>query len=214
MALFTAHTLILTYSLTLLTVSWLLLFSPHALLSSSPIWLLGESMHIRPFTSSSSLQMTSPLLAQGSDPPSDALALAALVLTLTSLTQIVFAGGLASTGSTTATRRSSRALAQRSTAQAQWMILAGVRVLLTGLLTGWIYVFGSERRHRWSSETLLGAAPVAGGGKPNGLQLLANNVVFTGSLSDMLFWGYVWTVLREEARELAEDMMMAREEER
>lgn len=35
-----------------------------------------------------------------------------------------------------------------------------------------------------------------------GLDLLANNIVFTFGLSNMLFWGYIYTVVKEERREV------------
>jgi hypothetical protein len=35
-----------------------------------------------------------------------------------------------------------------------------------------------------------------------GVVLLANRVTFTAGLADMLFWGYLWTVLKDEGREI------------
>lgn len=76
------------------------------------------------------------------------------------------------------------------TVQNQWMGLAGVRVVLLGVLLGWMYVFQSERRDGFG---MLSAPPPT-----KGFGLLANRVVFTAAMTDMLVWGYVWTVLREE----------------
>lgn len=36
-----------------------------------------------------------------------------------------------------------------------------------------------------------------------GLGLLVNRVVFAGAFVEMLFWGYIYSTLREESRELA-----------
>ena len=35
------------------------------------------------------------------------------------------------------------------------------------------------------------------------MELLSNDVVLTGAMTEMLFWGYTWTVLREEQRQMA-----------
>jgi len=54
----------------------------------------------------------------------------------------------------------------------------------------WIYTFHSHA----NSE--------GGDAMFPGLLRLANRVTFTAGLADMFFWGYLWTVLKEEAREV------------
>ena len=41
--------------------------------------------------------------------------------------------------------------------------------------------------------------------------MLANQIVFSASLMDMLFWGYLWTVIRDERREVLGRVQMLRE---
>ena len=80
-------------------------------------------------------------------------------------------------------------------AQNQWMGLAAVRVLLMGLLVMWMYLFQGERRGGYMrTSAKMGSS---------GFTLLANRAVFTAAMVDMLFWGYLWTNIREEGRELA-----------
>ena len=43
--------------------------------------------------------------------------------------------------------------------------------------------------------------------------LVGNQVVFSAGLMDMLFWGYLWTVLREERREILGKVQALREDE-
>jgi len=188
MPLLTSYTLVLTHSLTCVTSAYFLLFNPSTLLSSTPVWMLGESMHVRePKTGWTS-------------PPSEPLAALALLLALSAITQAFFAGGLSPiSASSSRTRTGSGVdlvqLGEKMFAlhlyQTQWMGLAGVRVLLMGLLVGWIYVFQSDRSPGFLQSSVSGS----------GSGLLANRVVFTAALTDMLFWGYVWTVIREEGRE-------------
>ena len=59
-----------------------------------------------------------------------------------------------------------------------------------------------------SSTPLVSSATIS---PITGLGLLANGAVFTACLADMLFWGYVWTNLKEEGRELAQGIAQRRE---
>lgn len=72
--------------------------------------------------------------------------------------------------------------------------MSAVRVLLEGVFVAYMYLFYSTRYN----------ARIAAGEQDVGVfGLLANRVVFTVAMADMLFWGYMWTVLRDEAREVA-----------
>jgi Increased loss of mitochondrial DNA protein 1 len=216
MVLLTSYTLLLTHSLSTLTISYLLLTSPSTILSSQSLWILGESMHIRPLSLSTKTLTSS--MSAGATTPSEPLAMAALVLALSALTQAFFAGGLApitlsatarsSRPKTEAERRATRReLGEKVVAlrwvQGQWMGLAGIRVLLMAMLAAWIYVFHSERSR---GSTFLAKTVVSGFG------LLANRVVFTAAMTDMLFWGYVWTVIREEGTSVLEMIAKMRED--
>lgn len=74
--------------------------------------------------------------------------------------------------------------------QTLWQVLSAVHVVASSVLVAWIYLLKSERH---------GGVPENSG---QGLDLLANNIVFTFGLSDMLFWGYIYTVVKEERREV------------
>lgn len=73
--------------------------------------------------------------------------------------------------------------------QTLWQVFSAVHVVASSALVAWIYLVKSER---------YGRLPNSG----EGTDLLANNVVFTFGLSDMLFWGYIYTVVKEERREV------------
>lgn len=193
MPLLPSHTLILTHSLTGLLASYALLTAPATILSSSftPVWMLGEAMHIRE------------PLSTWTTTPSEPIAAVGLVLALAALTQAFFASGLVGVQMEGNGKGKAKGKAEAGElgekvyrlryAQNQWMGLAGVRVLVMGLLVMWTYVFQGQRS---------GASSYAKVGM-GGLPLLANRAVFSAAMMDMLFWGYLWTNVREEGRELA-----------
>lgn len=159
-------------------------------------------------------------------------ALLALLVVVYAVTQFIFAGDLTllaspSSGSSTSNKsnpssKSSSSKNQSSsssssssrygeelhtlyTAQSRWLTLAGVRVLGSSGLVFWIYMFHS---HGKSSLGFSGGEVAR-----QGIALLANRVTFTLALSDMLFWGYLWTVLKDEGRQVAVGVARRREEE-
>ena len=202
MPLIPSHTFILAHTLTSLLASFALLTTPATLLSNTftPAWMLGEAMHIREPNS------------KWTNTPSEPIAALGLMLALAALTQAFFASGLVgveiSHAAATATAKgktNNTAKAEAGElgekvyrlryAQNQWMALAAVRVLLMGLLVMWMYLFQGERRGGdMKTSAKMGSS---------GFALLANRAVFTAAMVDMLFWGYLWTNIREEGRELA-----------
>src|SRR3954462_8349592 len=110
MPLISPHSLIPTHSLSMLTTSYLLVTSPSLITSSSPVWLLGESMHIRPSPSFSV--------------PSEPLASLALVVALTAVLEMVFAGSLASVNAKSKEGRGvfAEQAAVLRNAQESWMV--------------------------------------------------------------------------------------------
>ena len=189
MPLIPSHTLILTHSLTGLLASYILLTSPSTLLSNSftPVWMLGESMHIREVAS------------KWTYTPSEPIAAMALLLALSSITQMFFASGLLSVDVNVKGKQSKAEMGELGEkvyrlryAQNQWMGLAGLRVLLMGVLVAWTYLFEGQR-----------GGYVGSFSKISGVSLLANRAVFSAAMMDMLFWGYLWTNVKEEGRELA-----------
>ena len=236
MPLLSSTLLLRTHSLTLVVFAYYLLTSPTSLLSSAPIWLIGESMFIRPpgyasgqppsnagpdtqaFRPPALLQ--NPIRAKSSTPPvtgsaseRELFALLALLLLVYALMQFIFAGDLTlmlpsgptsikSSGKSAATQSTSNSSPSSSssrfaeelhtllTAQSRWLTLAGLHVLASAGLVFWIYMFHSHAQ----SDATDSMFP--------GLVLLANRVTFTAGLADMLFWGYLWTVLKDEGREI------------
>ncbi|KIW26406.1 uncharacterized protein PV07_09503 [Cladophialophora immunda] len=269
MPLLSSTLLLRTHSLTLLTCAYYLLTSPTQLLSSTPIWLLGESMSVRPAGyapesiphgagpsgsagaggSRTSMPMRGPLISgpgqgQGAvvaQSERELFALLGLVVSVYAVTQFLFAGDLSVVQGTAATTASSSSMGTRAsgarrldssfaaaaaaakspsryaeelhtllTAQSRWLTLSAIHVLASSALVFWIYMFHSHGASEPVSST---ASAESWTSLLSGLNLLANRVVFTIGLADMLFWGYLWTVLKEEGREVAKVLARRREAE-
>lgn len=88
------------------------------------------------------------------------------------------------------------------TAQSRWLTLSGLHVLASSSFVFWVYIFHS---HTDSSAATTSVK--------SGLGLLANRVVFTTGLADILFWSYLWTVLKEEGRDVARSLARRKESE-
>lgn len=85
---------------------------------------------------------------------------------------------------------------------------------------GYIYVF--EARGKFSltataapssSSSTTGTSVGVETGGSGVIGMLANRVTFTFALTDMLFWGYLWSALREEAREVLQTLARLSERE-
>ncbi len=221
MPLLSSPLLLRTHALSMVTVAYYLVVSPYRVLTSTPIWLLGESMGVRlasyaPEHAEAAPKKGTSLL--GASVPSataserELFTLVAVILVVYAVMQFLFAGeltliSLSSGGQNGGRSKSSTASAfgeQLHTlvsAQSRWLGLAGVHVLASSALVFWIYTFHS---HTSSSAVADATGLVAG---------LTNRVVFTAALADMLFWGYLWTVLKDEAREVAKMLARRRESE-
>ena len=195
-----SYTLILTHSLTCLTISFILSTNPSLVTSSAPIWLIGEAMHIRE-TPTFSL-------------PSEPLAALALILAVLAFVESVFAGTLAA-ASTSAKKggeaaQSLQAFAEKAAvlhnAQAQWMMISSAKALGFGLLVMYSYLTTGR------GEGVRYVVPLGLGTGRWGLGMLNNRVAFVGAFAEMLFWGYLWTNLKDEERELASRIKVKREE--
>jgi hypothetical protein len=195
MPLLSSTFLISTHALTTLAAAYVLLTSPSLLTASSPVWIIGSSMHVRP---------PPPSFAT----PSEPLAAAALTLALAALTQLFFVGGLAAVdtrrkgGETAGAGSLAEQVAVQRASQGAWMSLAATRVFVMGALAMWIYLVKSDRRDTIVPNTVSGV---------KGTGLLANSLVFTAAMSEMLFWGYVWTVLADERSGLGKTVMQGRQ---
>jgi hypothetical protein len=260
--------LLRTRSLALVTFAYYLLTAPSQLLSSTPIWLLGESMSLRPASyapepqphdflsdsgsgsgsgSTTSNRLSSLITGRGAananananaSAESELCALLAVILLVYAGMSFLFAGDLTMlpAPSAAASRSSSRDAKAASgssgsgsksnggagmsmsprryaeqvhtllTAQARWLTLAGLHVLGSSILVAWIYLFHSvPDSHSHSHSQSLPSSSLSG------VALLANRVTFTAALVDMLFWGYLWTVLKDEGRDVAKALARRRE---
>ncbi|ERF69842.1 hypothetical protein EPUS_09058 [Endocarpon pusillum Z07020] len=196
MPLLASHTLILTHSLACLTTSSILLTNPILITSSPPLWLIGEAMHIR----------ETPSFSQ----PSEPVAALALMLAVLAVVESTFAGGLSVSTTKKADGQSVQAFAEKAAilhhAQGLWMVVSTVKTLVFGVLVMGSYL-GTAR------EAGIGyVVPGDRGLGWFGLRMLNNRVTFVGAFAEMLFWGYLWTALKDEGRELAGRIKVKREE--
>lgn len=83
------------------------------------------------------------------------------------------------------------AIASLNSIQNTWQIFAGLHVVLAAAAVAWMYVF------RGSKAAVQGSRLVD---EMDAASLLANNVTFTLCFCDMLFWGYLYTTIKEERR--------------
>ncbi|KIW71881.1 hypothetical protein PV04_00110 [Phialophora macrospora] len=233
MPLLSSSLLLRTRSLALVTFAYYLLTAPSQLLSSTPIWLLGESMSLRPASyapepqlhdvgTTTSNRLSSLITGHGSANASaerELCALLAVTLVVYAVMNFLFAGDLTATlllpssrdakpssgsrgsgvTSTMSSPRWAEELHTLLTAQSRWLSLAGLHVLGASVLVAWIYSFHSQSQQSLPSSSL------------SGFGLLANRVTFTAALVDMLFWGYLWTVLKDEGRDVAKALARRRE---
>lgn len=219
MPLLSSALLIQSLGIALFTLSTILILSPTTALSSNTVSILGASMHIRPASYIPDTFLPSDHLPEGhsSNPffvplvrpkktlttsERELLALFGLVLAFISISLTVLASPLRFSKSTlTARTTSDGKVVRKSSAevgedirlvtytQTLWQILSAVNVIGSSILVAWIYLVKSERHGQLQNTG-------------EGLDLLANNIVFTFGLSDMLFWGYIYTVVKEERREV------------
>jgi hypothetical protein len=229
MPLLSSPLLLRLHALTTLTLSYYLLTSPTTLLASPVLTLLGESMRLPPSSFSARAgQSNLPPSVR------DALGLAALFLGVLGLTNLVTLAGLTSvpetlqfkrwakgkewrgqvpslagpggsgSGGGVSRERRGEDLAVLSWGQGVVMGSAVLRVAVEGGLVGWVYLaygYGGERRGVLGQ----GEGLTRGFGEGRGVgEVLGNQMVFSLALADMLFWGYLWTVIKEERRQVWE----------
>ena len=81
-------------------------------------------------------------------------------------------------------------IAKLVTSQDLFMVVGAIHVFMMGNLVVWTYL------------TKESVAIDARGTHPSWWTLMANQTNFVLALTDMLFWGYLYTVLKEERREI------------
>ena len=194
MAILSSRLLLQTHSLTLLYFAYTLLAAPERLTSAAPVWVIGESMHLPLTTADDSLLE-----------PSAALALCAIVLTGAAAHQLIFSLPLSPLGETGEKNEGVFAakVAALNDTITNWMIASGIRTLGNGAAIIAIYLSTLSRRSQAEELDLE---------LPQGmLGFLCNRVVFTACMTDMLFWGWLYTTLKDEGRDLARSVQAWRE---
>ncbi|KAK6376593.1 hypothetical protein LTS17_007188 [Exophiala oligosperma] len=122
-------------------------------------------------------------------------AVVAVLLVAYALMQFIFAGDLTlilAPSEPTSTTTRTRAGKQQGTTPppaSRWLTLAGLHVVGSSALVFWIYMFHSGVTSTTSENYTIS-------------DLLANRVTFTVGLANMLFWGYLWTTVKDEGREV------------
>ncbi|KAK5942098.1 hypothetical protein PMZ80_006051 [Knufia obscura] len=198
-------------------MSVILIKSPTRILTSPTLSLLGASLHTRPasyipvpsLTSGGAADQSSNPLAsltrsvktELSIPERELLALVGLILGLSAMTMMILCTSLSFSKASLTTRTTDdgktlrksspevgEAISRLLVAQDLWQLLAGIHVLVCSPLVAWIYLQGGQVEL----------------GPSTGLGLLTSDVVFTIAISDMLFWGYMYTVIKEEKRQVME----------
>ncbi|ETN38691.1 uncharacterized protein HMPREF1541_06728 [Cyphellophora europaea CBS 101466] len=227
MALLSSPLLLRLHALTLLALSYLLLLSPLQLLTSPALTLLGESMRLPPALFQPAFNPLTESYIALAPPTTELLAAIALLLSTLALMQLLLAGGLGLpqtlqfkkyataaaankewrgqfpnlAGPQVSRARRGEDLAVLSASQNAWMALAVVRVAVEGVLVAWVYVTQGRREVLGRVRGVGGTMGLGGLGAESSVGAnLGNQVVFSVALADMLFWGYLWTVVREERR--------------
>ena len=173
-------------------------------------------MHIRPAQFQPSTSPLTGSMLPIEEETLEVLGVVALVIAAYAITQLIFTGGLASSGSLSSGKRggsggSKARLGEEVhttlSSQSSHLSLAVVHVFASGALVAWIYLSHSSRNiltgSTMSSRTMSGSLGA----------LLGNQVVFSAALMDMLFWGYLWTVIRDERREVLSMVQRLRSDE-
>ncbi|RMD42181.1 hypothetical protein DV735_g2922, partial [Chaetothyriales sp. CBS 134920] len=166
-------TLLYAYAGALLTIAYSLLTSPVQVLTSAALILgiLGEAMHIR----EASFQPARARLDKGlpalSAQSTQLLAIVGLVLAGFAFALFVFAAGLGEMYALVA-------------AQAQFLNIALVQVLVSGGLCVWIYVLHSGRSEDFFSSSSSSTLSLPSGGFSTIGDVLGNQVVFSNDAVD------------------------------
>ena len=93
-------------------------------------------------------------------------------------------------------------IAKLNLMQSTWQVFAGLHGVVAAGFVAWIYLFRSQKYGR-SGMGVVGAASTS---------VLANNVTFSIGMIDMLFWGYLYTTIKEERRTVLQVMEKRRTE--
>ena len=235
MPLLSSFLLIQTAAVGLIGIAALLVISPATVLSSPTLTLLGSSMHIRQATFiplppvppangrsvnplASLTRSTKTVLTTSEH---ELLALIAIILAAAGFSTMILSSPLQFSKSTLTARTTpegktvrkssvevGETIAKLNLTQTTWQIFSGLHVIVSAVFVSWMYIFQSEKYGR----SIFTASAWSPAGEAQTSSLLANNVTFTLGMVDMLFWGYLYTTVKEERRSVLEVAQRRREE--
>ncbi|KAH0491135.1 hypothetical protein TgHK011_002577 [Trichoderma gracile] len=185
MALISSTTIITSISLFHLTLAYFFLFRPKTVQDQALVFVLGESMNIP--------------AVRGFDVPSPALALLAVVLAFSGISDLV-----------------SLSMPEEFSAFYYWGTQAPLRFFLSMVLVAYSYAFGSKSPIFSSSTSAR--RPGATFSKhsasaSSGAEHLHNRLLFSFMFIEMMAWFWTWITLREERSALVERMRKQHERE-
>ncbi|KAL7935501.1 increased loss of mitochondrial DNA protein 1 [Trichoderma chlorosporum] len=179
MALISSTTIITSISLFHLTLAYFFLFKPKTIDDQALVFVLGESMNMPE--------------VRGFDVPSPALALLAVVLGFSGISDLV-----------------SLSMPEEFSALYYWGTQAPLRFFLSMLLVAYSYAFGSESPLFASSSSSARRPHKA---TSSGADHLHNRLLFSFMFIEMMAWFWTWITLREERSVLVEKMRQQHERE-
>ncbi|OTA04023.1 hypothetical protein A9Z42_0045630 [Trichoderma parareesei] len=188
MALISSTTIITSISLFHLTLAYFFLFRPKTVDDQALVFVLGESMNIP--------------AVRGFDVPSPALALLAVVLAFSGISDLV-----------------SLSMPEEFSALYYWGTQAPLRFFLSMVLVAYSYCFGSKSPIFSSSSSSStsarrpGGAPFLKHSASSGADHLHNRLLFSFMFIEMMAWFWTWITLREERSAIVERMRKQHERE-
>ncbi|PTB66892.1 hypothetical protein BBK36DRAFT_1158844 [Trichoderma citrinoviride] len=187
MALISSTTIITSISLFHLTLAYFFLFRPKTIEDQALVFVLGESMNIP--------------AVRGFDVPSPALALLAVILAFSGISDLV-----------------SLSMPEEFSALYYWGTQAPLRFFLSMVMVAYTYIFGSKSPIFSSSSTSSSSSsrrPAGAFGKhsASGADHLHNRLLFSFMFIEMMAWFWTWITLREERSAIVERMRKQHERE-
>ncbi|KAM0487077.1 hypothetical protein ACHAPX_000345 [Trichoderma viride] len=183
MALISSTTIITSISLLHLTLAYFFLTQPKTIDDQAMVFVLGESMNMP--------------AVRGFDVPSPALALVAVVLGFSGISDLV-----------------SLSMPEDFSALYYWGTQAPLRFFLSMLLVFYSYAFSPTSPLFSSSSSSSTRRPgVSHKGSGSGTDHLHNRLLFTFAFIEMMAWFWTWITLREERGAIVEKMRKQHEKE-
>ncbi|KAL7946145.1 increased loss of mitochondrial DNA protein 1 [Trichoderma barbatum] len=183
MALISSTTIITSISLFHLTLAYFFLFRPKTVEDQALVFVLGESMNIP--------------AVRGFDVPSPALALLAVILAFSGISDLV-----------------SLSMPEEFSALYYWGTQAPLRFFLSMVLVAYSYAFGPSSPLFSSSSSSSTRRPSQSyKASGSGADHLHNRLLFSFMFVEMMGWFWTWITLREERSALVEKMRKQHERE-